>query len=396
MMRLLNRTSIASLVMRLLNPMYFASLVMRMLNPVFVASLVMLATACAPAIQEEARPLGRSGAMQHHHLVHDGVEREYFVFTPPGRAANTTLPMLLFLHGYGGTATGTEAETTNGLNHYAAKYGYVVVYPQGTWFTSNGKDGQPYIVTSWNDLAGNQDQGPEGPLCSDDAPRYPCPPECDDCGRCGWASCHDDVGFLKRVVDEVAAALPVDPDQWYVSGFSNGSMMAHRLACETGSPFAAVALVGGRLERGFQCAPDHPVPLLQIAGSADTVVPYDGARPDSEFFYTSTATVEDGWARSNQCSEESAVWPEAASYSPKLECTSRCAGTDRETLNCLWHEGTHVWPGYPAGHGSGGYCVRAEQQTSMPQRRLCVTPDLAVDVWGSRLIFDFFERHRSP
>ncbi len=60
------------------------------------------------------------GEMSRHTIEHQGLEREYFVYLPPGYEAAAVFPVVFFLHGYGGSATGVEAETTNGLKRYAA------------------------------------------------------------------------------------------------------------------------------------------------------------------------------------------------------------------------------------------------------------------------------------
>ena len=83
-------------------------------------------------------------AMQRYTLQHDGLVREYFVFLPSTYDGETEHPVAIFLHGYGGTATGTEAEVTQGLNQYAEEYGFVMVYPQGTWFMASVDDAEPW------------------------------------------------------------------------------------------------------------------------------------------------------------------------------------------------------------------------------------------------------------
>lgn len=182
--------------------------------------------------------------MTRHVLGHDGLTREYFVFLPSSYSGLQPRPVAIFMHGYGGTATGTEAEVEQGLNFYAEKYGYIMVYPQGTWFMAGNTAETQWVVTSWNHLSGNFDTGPEGPICEQAYPKELCPSECGDCGKCGWTSCHDDIGFLKTLVDVIAADHHVDAQSIFVAGFSNGAMMANRMACEASELFAAAALVG--------------------------------------------------------------------------------------------------------------------------------------------------------
>ncbi len=333
------------------------------------------------------------GVMARQTIQHDGLEREYFIYLPADYESGAEYPVVFFLHGYGGSATGTEAETTNGLNRYAAEYGYIMVYPQGTWFMSDGSSGTPWEVTSWNNIPGNRDEGPEGPLCTPDAFRYPCPPECGECSRCSSVSCHDDSGFLERLFETVAIDFNVDRSRYYLSGFSNGSFMAHLVGCEASDWFAAVALVGGRAARGYQCAPTKALPLLQINGERDETVANHGRASADGFFYASSKATAKEWSGGTGCVAEPQPWSNDITEVHGLQCTVTCAGTGNESIDCLWTEGDHHWPGYPMGHGTNGYCVTALQQASMPEQTLCVEPNTAVDVWGSRLIFDFFETH---
>jgi poly(3-hydroxybutyrate) depolymerase len=334
------------------------------------------------------------GQMSRHTIRHDGLEREYFVYLPQGYANGSELPVVFFLHGYGGSATGTEAETTNGLNRYAEDYGYIMVYPQGTWFWSDGSSDDRWEVTSFNHVSSTFDEGPEGPLCTPDAVKYPCPPECGECGRCAWISCHDDLGFLEKLFETTATDLKVDRRRFYLSGFSSGSMMAQYVGCEASDWFAAVALVGGRVPRGYQCSPTKSLPLLQITGARDETVPNDGRAASDGFFYSTTDATAIQWNEGTGCADEAQPWSNVITEENGLQCSAACADTDRESIDCLWPAGDHHWPGYPAGHGTNGYCVTALQQASMPEQTPCVEPDIEVDVWGSRLVFEFFESHQ--
>ncbi len=249
--------------------------------------------------------------MQRFTLDHDGLEREYFVFLPSSYG-ETELPVAVFMHGYGGSATGTEAEVTNGLNRYAEAYGYVMVYPQSTWFMADGAPEERWEVSSWNHISDGFDKGPAGPICTPDAVSYPCPPECGSCGECGWASCHDDVGFLKKLLERIVADLQVDEKRVYVSGFSNGAMMANRIACEASELIAAVALVSGRVEPGFECTPTDALPLLQINGGKDEVVPADGRVSHEGYLYASTAAIAELWNDGAACAAKKTAWTSAA------------------------------------------------------------------------------------
>jgi polyhydroxybutyrate depolymerase len=334
------------------------------------------------------------GSMTRYTIQHDGLEREYFVYLPAIYKSGAELPVVFFLHGYGGTATGTEAETTNGLNRYAEKYNYIMVYPQSTWFMSDVWMGEPWEVSTWNHVSGGLDEGPEGPLCKADAEEFPCPPSCGDCGSCGWTPCVDDLGFFEALFEKVASDLNIESARYYLSGFSSGSMMAHYLGCQKTQWLAGVALVGGRLERGFQCEPTEPLALFQVNGGRDTVVPADGSTSKRGYNYASTSAIASAWNRGTGCEADPQPWSSALTEKHGLQCTASCAGTNKESIDCLWPDGEHYWGGYPIGHGSYGYCVTELQRDSMPEQTLCVEPNTDVDVWGSRLIFEFFDSHQ--
>jgi len=334
------------------------------------------------------------GSMTRHTIRHDGLEREYFMYLPSMYKSGAELPVVFFLHGYGGSATGTEAETTNGLNIYAEEYNYIMVYPQSTWFMSDVWMGEPWEVSTWNHVSGGLDEGPEGPLCTADAEEFPCPPSCGDCGSCGWTPCVDDLGFFETLFEKVASDLNIESGRYYLSGFSSGSMMAHYLGCQKSQWLAGVALVSGRLERGFQCEPTEPLVLFQVNGGRDTVVPAAGSTSKRGYNYASTSAIASAWNRGTGCEADPQPWSSALTEKHGLQCTASCAGTNKESIDCLWPDGEHYWGGYPIGHGSYGYCVTELQQESMPEQTLCVEPNTDVDVWGSRLIFEFFDSHQ--
>ena len=330
--------------------------------------------------------------MTRHTIEYDGLEREFFVFLPSSYDGAASHPVAIFLHGYGGTATGTEAEVTQGLNFYAERAGYIVVYPQGTWFMANAGSPDQWEASSWNHISDGFDKGPAGPICTADAVKYPCPPECGDCGACGWTSCHNDVEFLKALVAEVQSTLVVD--DVFVSGFSNGAMMAQRVACEASNLFAAAALIGARGEPGFECTPTEPMPLLQINGGYDTTAPPDGSLSHAGYFYSDTRSVIEHWSGGAQCAIESTQWTSSSISGKPVHCSLSCAGEKFESIDCLWPEGDHRWPGTPGKMGSNGYCVSELQSDSMPEQTICLVPERTTTIWGSSLMFEFFDSHR--
>ena len=66
-----------------------------------------------------------------------------------------------------------------------------------------------------------------------------------------------------------------------MTGVSNGGGMSARMACDASDVVAAVAAVAGGYSSLPACRPARPVPVLEIHGQADHVVPYGGKGPDA-------------------------------------------------------------------------------------------------------------------
>lgn len=93
----------------------------------------------------------------------------------------------------------------------------------------------------------------------------------------------DDVDYLTRLLDELLKRYPVDPRRIYVVGHSNGGFMAHRLACDIPDRFAAfVALAGATFNDPADCHLAQPVNLLNVHGTADIAVLFDGGQFTSD------------------------------------------------------------------------------------------------------------------
>ncbi|MHA7985001.1 CE1 family esterase [Rathayibacter sp. CAU 1779] len=95
-------------------------------------------------------------------------------------------------------------------------------------------------------------------------------------GCCGDAALNEtnDVAYLSSVVKEVEARTKIDPKRVYVTGFSNGAMMAYRLGCDT-DLFAAIAPMSGDLESA--CKHPAAASVLHVHGLADIDVSFDSA-----------------------------------------------------------------------------------------------------------------------
>lgn len=159
-------------------------------------------------------------------------ERFYLIDVP----ANPSGAMILALHGAGGNPANFARGT--GLAEAALPLGYAVIFPGGV--EAEGR-------RTWNAL-----------YC---------------CGEAAAAGV-DDMAFLDDVVADAVGRFGLDAGRLYLTGTSNGAMMAETYAVLR--PVKAVAGVSGTLD--LAQAPAKAVPLLHMHGIADPVVPYDGGQ----------------------------------------------------------------------------------------------------------------------
>jgi polyhydroxybutyrate depolymerase len=169
-------------------------------------------------------------------------------------------------------------------------------------------------------------------------------------------------------------------------------MMTNRIACEASNLFAAAALVGGRVEPGFECTPTKALPLLQINGGSDKTVPHDGHAGNGGYFFASTTSVTEYWNSGDACTAE--AWLSPTIENENVQCTIACSDTEHPVIDCIWPDGNHRWPGTADFRGSNGYCVSELQSASMPEQTICIAPDPEAEFWGSQLVFEFFDEHR--
>jgi polyhydroxybutyrate depolymerase len=167
-----------------------------------------------------------------HVITYDGRPRPYRVHVPPVLPVGA--PLVIQLHGGGGNGAGLDRLTR--FHRLADRERFAVVSPNG-------------FDRHWNDG------------------RLPAMP-----------GAVDDVGFVAALIDCLAGWLPIDRRRVYAVGISNGAMMAARLASGLPDRIAAFAQVAGTAPADAPSwwRPDRPVPLIQIHGTGDAIVPYAG------------------------------------------------------------------------------------------------------------------------
>jgi len=88
-----------------------------------------------------------------------------------------------------------------------------------------------------------------------------------------WQGRSADVDFAAAVIENAATRYPIDRERIYISGYSFGSAMAWRYACENGNDVAALLAISGTLRQTEDC-PQAPAQVRHVHGLNDTVMDF--------------------------------------------------------------------------------------------------------------------------
>lgn len=290
------------------------------------------------------------GASTPRSLQHDGIERTYLVRPPSSADGETPQPLVILLHG--GFGHGAQIEEQSLIDPHAEAAGAVMAFPDGVP-QFPGAESEPLKVRTWN--AG---------------------------GCCGFslATQVDDVGFLTSLIDAVGAETCIDLRRVYMTGFSNGGMMTHRMACERADRLAAVAPISGTMTF-TQCSPSRPLPMMHTHGTADPNAPFAGG-PGCGFGTGSGVESSIGapnsmaiWRDLNQCEGPNSLF--FAEGNGTCERQGACA---EDLILCTIEGGNHSWP-------SG---------VANPPVQDCKGGAQSLSFGMSALLFSFFGEHRLP
>ncbi|MEO5822396.1 MAG: PHB depolymerase family esterase [Vicinamibacteraceae bacterium] len=262
-------------------------------------------------------------------LVHGGRQRTYLVHD---FGSGEPAPVVIVLHGGGGNAA--NAIHMTGFDRVAARERFVAVYPDGTAVRPSGR------LLTWN----------AGHCCASAM----------DAGV-------DDVGFIGAIVDVLVGSRRADPSRIYVTGMSNGAMLAHRIGRDLSTRIAAIAPVVGAVF-GDEPAPRAPVPAFIIAGAEDAIVPPAGGpltvrlllgrRQAADRDVAPAVAQATYWARHNGCGEPVRTATVAYEKSEWKPCRS---GAPVAFLSVAANG--HAWPGGEPGRAGAAPPTRAFDAT---------------------------------
>lgn len=240
-------------------------------------------------------------------------ERPFDVFVPSSYDPASPTPLILLLHGY--TGSGESQEAYFGFEPLAESRGFLYVHPDGTV-----------------DARGEQYWNATDACCSfgSDVP--------------------DDEAYLLLIIDQVSADYNVDPNAVFFAGHSNGGFMSYRMACRHADKIAGVAsLAGATFADTADCAPSEPVSVLQVHGTDDEVIAYDGGSILGSTYPSARQTV-DSWAAYNSCDATPTSTEDALDLDGSIDGADSdvdaLAGCEQDVAVELWtiDGGRHVPP----------------------------------------------------
>ena len=163
------------------------------------------------------------------------------VTVPENYSSETPTPLIVLLHGYGSTGAGQDSYL--GFSRVADRYGFLFVAPDGGQETSDRR------ARFWN---------------ATDA----C---CDFSG-----TDNGDSDYIHGIINKMKDGYNVDSNRVYLVGHSNGGFMSYQMAYRHSNDIAAIASLAGASHYETRDAPGNTVHVLQIHGTNDTTIVYDG------------------------------------------------------------------------------------------------------------------------
>jgi polyhydroxybutyrate depolymerase len=94
-----------------------------------------------------------------------------------------------------------------------------------------------------------------------------------------------DISFVGDMINELVAKDGVDPDRVYLTGGSHSGRFAYQIACSpvgsrvagVGGLFAyVITTVAGPAALAADCHPTHPISIINIHGTDDSLIPLEG------------------------------------------------------------------------------------------------------------------------
>lgn len=151
------------------------------------------------------------------------------------------------------------------------------------------------------------------------------------------------------LLDDLMQNYPVDAGRVFVTGMSNGGIMAYRLAAELSDRIAAIAPVAGCLaiEVGEL---KRPVSVLHFHGTRDEFVPFEGGKGKESITGTHFLSVNQSiqaWVNANGCDDKLKldVLSQSGDETAVIRKSFGPGKDGAEVMLVVIEAGGHTWPG---------------------------------------------------
>ena len=279
-------------------------------------------------------------------MMHGGKARTFILHSPCAtyNCTGKKIPLVFAFHGL--TETGAAIKNYSEFNGVADTAGFAVIYANG-------------LSNRWN--VGFQGTGSSG---------------------------EDDFGFASAMIDYMIAnasncdsnvCAEIDTNRIYSCGMSNGGFFSYLLACQLSHRIAAIASVTGSMTLATydSCKPSRAVPVFELHGTTDPIVPYAGGGQSGA---KSIDDVVAYWKNYNGCvgnANTSAITDANTTDGCNIQSIhyNNCNNAS-EVLHYKIISGGHTWPGMA--------------NVQYPE---IIVGKTNRDVHGSQEIWRFFSRH---
>ena len=296
------------------------------------------------------------------------VARRFLITNIPSLSSSSPSPIVLGLHGQS-----NSPESWGPADQFTAlaqQHGWLMVFPAAIW-EKRMSDGQS--DSTWN--CGTQD---DDSVCVAETTGTQCLESCHKLGkcqgRCNWATCHDDLGFIDQLLillesrfshsNSNSAAAPAAQHPIFLVGESNGGMFIHHLIQEFPGRFLAAApafglpLLGYMVGSQYQLVANRELSsktsILQLHDRSDTVIPWQGGESAAGWLYESLNRSLGVWSSIHGCQVGNGPVDNNSSFNggpTNVRCRSfeGCEGQHSFVGWCMYDGNHGEWPEQPRG-----------------------------------------------
>ena len=199
-------------------------------------------------------------------LIHNGINREYYVYFPSSYTKDSIAPVMINFHGGGGNIS--DVIEYSDMRRLSDLNGFILVYPQAIGDPTDLDNPSP--VWTYKTTAAT--------------------------------TAVDNIGFIEAIIESLVAEHNIDQGRIYACGYSNGGEFTQELAVRLSNRIASIASVASSMQvntfNQVEQKPLHSLAVLTINGTEDGYYQYNGTPP----YFKSVAQLNSYWVNHNQCS----------------------------------------------------------------------------------------------